>query len=168
MKKKHSLGSRLWVRLALILAVLSITPILGAGVWALGSLEETLQKNERQRAQTLQEVGSAIVKQYLTQGNEKLITVAALLASELKEDAGDDQEIVVGRLNGLVAPPDIYLELQYYDTVGTKPRFVGAAIQANLSSIDQGIRIENNSNNDPLVYEPFQNGNNYNALRSGF
>ena len=163
MNRNAPLISRLWVRLAAILAFLSITPILGAGFWALRSIEETLQQNERQRLRTLDEIGAATVQQYLRQGNEKLVTVAALLAKELEDRSEDDQEIVLRRLNGLVAPPDIYLELQYYATEGPKPRFVGAAKQPNIEPEDQEARIEANELSGPLVYEPFLNNNNYNA-----
>jgi two-component system, OmpR family, sensor histidine kinase BaeS len=155
--------SRLWFRLAAILAFLSITPILGAGFWALQSIEETLQQNERQQLRTLDEIGAATVQQYLRQGNEKLVTVAALLAKELEDRSEDDQQIVLRRLNGLVAPPDIYLELQYYAIEGPKPRFVGAAKQPNIEPEDQEARIEANERNGPLVYEPFLNNNSYNA-----
>jgi signal transduction histidine kinase len=163
MKQRARLVSRLWFRLAAILAALSITPILGAGFWALRSLEETLQQNERQQLRTLAEIGAATVQQYLRQGNEKLVTVAALLATELEDHTEDDQQIVLRRLNGLVAPPDIYLELQYYATEGPKPRFVGAANQPKIEPQDQEARIEANEFNGPLVYEPFLNNSNYSA-----
>jgi two-component system, OmpR family, sensor histidine kinase BaeS len=162
--------SRLWVRALAFFLVASVAPIVGAGVLALRSLEGEVRADAHRRLAALAEIGAAQVRQYLRQGNEKLATVSRLLAKELGDSnfwdtPSTEAELrgaVVKRLDSLVAPSDIYLELQYY-AAGEAPELLGVARQAELEPPAPSNENVVDNRGNSLVLEPLHNNRGFTA-----
>lgn len=163
---------KLWYKLAALFILAGILPLLGAGFLTIRALERKVKSDAERRLGSLGDISGALVRQYIRQGEEKLSTLSQLLAKEIGTYglfAGDlshesYRSTVIARLNSLVAPPDMYLELQYY-AAGKQPELVGVAQQAILPPENNlQERIISNSMG-PLVKNPLQSNQSYAAPR---
>lgn len=116
------LRPRLHLRLAALLAVAGVVPLLGAGLWMLDAAEAGARREASARHDDLARLGAALVGQHIEGARDKLMTVSRLLARELSEPSVGAyaphnvayREAVASRLEGQVDPPDLYLEVVYY------------------------------------------------------
>ncbi len=159
------LRSRLSVRLAALFLLASLTPILGAAVLLPRVFEESARADAARRHRVLAQRCVALVEEHVERAHAKLRTVARLLSSELgspearaaaadaPENSGVEAEAVAERLQGLVDPPDAFLELQYF-AGGADPRFVGQARQP-LYEVTQRLQHDYLQRNLAQIHENF-------------
>ncbi len=151
------LRSRLSVRLAALFLVASLTPILGAALLLPRMFEESLRTDAARRHRLMVQRCAALVEEHVERARAKLRTVARLLAGELaspaRASAADDapaREAVVERLQALVEPPDVFLELQYY-AGGAEPNFVGQARQKLYDAAQRELPDYSERNRSQIV-----------------
>ena len=157
------LPPRLWVRLAFVLVVAAAVPLLGAGLLTVGLVEGWVRRDASDRHRALSRLGATLVHDYLAESRGKLTTVGRLLARELAAPSVGEygesnlayRDTVVQRLSGLVEPPDVYLELDYYAS-GENPRFVGQASQMAYAEQQQRPAALDPIVSTPLVQEPLR------------
>ena len=132
-------SSRLSARLTVLLLLGGLVPVLGVGALAIRSAEVRAYAEAERRERRLAERAAALVESAVLRAEEKLVTLARLLARELTErqvgsyalsnDAYRDT--VLERIEGLVEPADVFLALQYFAS-GPTLQFVGQAVQSVL------------------------------------
>lgn len=140
----HLVRSRLVFRLAAVFIFGSVLPIVGAGILTLRLLERSVREDALHRHEVLADLGGSLVRDFIQRGKEKLMTVSRLLDRELTErnvgdwTASNDtyRATVLERLNHLIEPPDMYLELQYY-AGGKEPLFVCEAGQQEYQTLQK-------------------------------
>ncbi len=115
---------KLSFQLALVMLIVALLPLLGAGLLTQHLLERSVkQQAEAARGQAA-ETAAALVRDYLKDAAAKLGSIARLLKKE------EDPRAQTRRLNSLLDPPDIFLEVSYW-TTGTEP-----VVQAQVQQDD--------------------------------
>lgn len=116
---------RLSLQLALVFVLVSFVPLVGAGVVTVLLLERSITDQVRRSQDQLAVAASALVRDYLTDATTKLKSIAHML------DEKQDPKVQTDRLNKLIDPPDIFLEVGYW-TVDTRAPMVRAQVQQEL------------------------------------
>ena len=115
---------KLSIQLALVMLVVALLPLLGAGFLTVGLLERSVRKQAHSARAQAAETAGALVRDYLKDATTKLSTIGRLLRKE------EDPKVQTRRLNSLLDPPDIFLEVSYW-TTGTEP-----VVQAQVQQSD--------------------------------
>jgi signal transduction histidine kinase len=115
---------KLSVQLALVMLVVALLPLLGAGLLTLHLLERSVRQQAQASREQAAETAAALVRDYLKDATTKLSTIARLLRKE------ENPQAQTRRLNSLLDPPDIFLEVSYW-TTGTAP-----VVQAQVQQSD--------------------------------
>jgi signal transduction histidine kinase len=105
---------KLSIQLALVMLAVALLPLLGAGLVTLQLLERSVRRQAQSARDQAAETAAALVRDYLKDATTKLSTIARLLRKE------EDPKVQTRRLNSLLDPPDIFLEVSYW-TTGTAP-----------------------------------------------
>ena len=164
------LTSRLSVRLTALLLLGGLLPAVLVGIQAQRLLSEHVHAEADERRRRLAERGEAIVLDAVHRAEDRLRTLGRLLARELTERQVGSygvsneayRDTVLARLNGLVEPPDVFLELQYFSG-GPDPQLVGLVQQSDyraqlpLGAIDSVQQRFDENLLMPLVQEPLLN-----------
>jgi len=130
------LRSRLAVRLALLLLVVSLTPILGAAYLFSRAFEHSLRGERERREHLLAERTAALVEEHVERAHAKLRTVARLFEGEGASASRRERDDLVARLQELVDPPDVFLELQFF-AGGVQPQVLAQARQREFDDVQQ-------------------------------
>ncbi len=174
------LTGRVSFRLALLFLLASLIPIVGAGAIGLRLTEESVRGEAERRQRMLAELSGSLVEQYVETAQQKLATVSRLLAEELaRRQVGryavenrDYRDAAAERLQGLVDPPDIFLEFQYF-AGGAEPQLVTQQRQQEFDRVQRALPdyparnvalIESNTLSD-LVQAPFKEGEDWRAAQ---
>ena len=161
--------SSLGFRVAALFILAAILPILGAGLLTARLLEEGVRRDTSRRQGALAELGGALIRAGIARAREKMETVGRLLAKELVDGTGADggagaPAAVVDRLDRLVQPSDLFLELELY-SAGTNPRLLAEA-QDPAYNLAQGALPEGRAYQarqamlnaaGPVVQKPLEN-----------
>ena len=173
-------NSRLLVRLTVLFLVAGLTPALGGGWLALRALEGSVLREAERRQETFAGLCASLVETSIERAEEKLATIARLMARELSEKKVGDyaesnvryKDAVLARLRQLVVPRDafaqagdVFLELQYF-AAGEEPQFVAQvqepayeAAQRELPAYEERAQLQILSNvASDLVQTPFREG----------
>jgi hypothetical protein len=103
--------NRLVVRLALVLLALSLLPLGGVGWVTLRLIERSVTAQVRSNQETLGDVAKGSLRLYMETARGKLRTIAAILN---EQPGGKGGKFSPERLNALLEPPDIFVELGVY------------------------------------------------------
>ncbi len=114
--------SSLLVRVALIFVLASVLPLALAGFATIGLLQDAARRDAERRHDAIAELAGALVRDAVAGAGDRLTTVSRLLERELNERTPGGyggwneghRATVAKRLDGLVEPADIYLELEYF------------------------------------------------------
>ena len=112
---------RLSVQLALVMLVVAILPLAGAGFLTLRVLGRSLTEQVRAHHDQLAQVSGAMVRNYIDGSLTKLRNIGAVIKKD--EDPRDQAR----KLNRLLDPPDLFLEIGYW-TLSDVPQ-VRATVQ---------------------------------------
>jgi signal transduction histidine kinase len=99
---------RLSWQLTLVLLLVSLVPLVGAGFVTLRLVEESIREQVSGSHRQLARVSGAMVESYVDGALAKLANMAAMLKPD------EDPREQARRLNGLVQPPDIFLGVTYH------------------------------------------------------
>ena len=124
--------SQLFHRLVGLFLLAGLLPVLGVGYLTRQVAADAVYEQAARRQTRLAELTATLTADAVARAEEKLVTVARLLATELVErDVGayattnfDYRAAVLERLSALVEPEDVFLELQYF-AGGQETQFVG-------------------------------------------
>lgn len=148
------------LQLALVLLVVSLVPLLGVGLLTLHLIEQSVTAQVTANHDQLATVSDAMLRDYMKDARTKLKSISHMINRK-----GDPDE-QTRRLNTLLDPPDIFLEVSYWTAEGE----VYAQVQqegynkgqTSQSNRDYNPRVNqytyNLSTTDPLFAVPIQGG----------
>ncbi|MFQ5507053.1 MAG: hypothetical protein ACE5F1_19960, partial [Planctomycetota bacterium] len=157
------------MRLAALFLVASLAPLVGTGMLMLHGLESSIRRDAARRHAALGDFAAGTVRGLIERGMQKLRTLGRLLSEELPslerptQERAKLQQVLVERLNRLVDPPDLFLELQYYSAAATKtPEFLVNVGQKSYEKAQeltrdfkaQQMSLINENLNASIVQEP--------------
>lgn len=108
----------------------ALVPLLGAGLLTLRLIERSVTDQARAARLQIGRAASALVRDYLKDATTKLGSIARLIRKE------EDPKEQTRRLNSLLDPPDIFLEVAYWKS-GLEPS-VQAQVQQGDYNLAQG------------------------------
>ncbi|MBI3854527.1 MAG: HAMP domain-containing histidine kinase [Planctomycetes bacterium] len=123
---------RLSLQLTLVMLVVALAPLVGAGFLVLHLIEGSITTQVRASQEQLATAAGALVRDHLKTATTKLKSIATML----KKD--EDPQAQTKRLNTLLDPPDLFLEIGYW-TVGKKDVEVQAQAQQSEYNRTQAI-----------------------------
>ena len=162
------LREKLSLRLAVLFLLASLVPAAVIAAVTLAQFERSLRADAERRQELLSSVVEDLFWDTVADADEKLTTVARLLASELEDrevgafdmSNGIYRDTVIGRLEALVEPAGAFLELQYFASdFQNNAQFVALAQQRHLDNdpTTQQALIQANME-APLVQSPVLRG----------
>ncbi len=161
---------RLSLQLALVMLGVALVPLLGAGLLTLHLIERSVTGQARAAQLQIGRAAAALVRDYLKDAATKLGSIARMIRKE------EDPREQTRRLNSLLDPPDIFLEVAYW-TSGNEPK-VQAQVQQGEYNLAQkrakpqnrafqenvGQQVQTFTNATPQILEA-QSGNGFMADR---
>ncbi len=114
------------IQLALVLLVAALVPLAGIGFLTLHLIERSLTEQVRTHHEQVATAAGALVRDYIKDATTKLKSIAQMVRKD------EDPQAQTRRLNTLLDPPDIFLEVSYW-TVGRKPE-----VQAQVQQLEYG------------------------------
>jgi signal transduction histidine kinase len=113
---------RLSLQLALVMLLVALVPLAGAGLLILNLIEGSITDQVRASQEQLATAAGALVRDHLKSATTKLKSISAMIRKD------EDPQEQTRRLNALLDPPDLFLEITYW-TVGNKQVEVQAQAQ---------------------------------------
>ena len=135
---------RLSLQLTLVMLLVALVPLAGAGLLILNLLEASATGQAKASQEQLAVAAGALVRDYLRSATTKLKSIAAVLRKD--EDPG----VQTRRLNALLDPPDLFLEIGYW-TMNKKDIEVQAQAQQLDYSNSQHANLPRNRAYNPKV-----------------
>lgn len=153
------LRARLSVRLGLLFLLVGVLPLIGVGWVALATLKEAVLEAAQRRQTQVGESAGRLVEDAIADGTAKLITLSRLMGQGFLDTSPGEfapnnpffQDNLVGQVQGLVEPAEVFLELQYFGGEGTE--FLGqvqntlVADNFSTNAVLNGRAIEFNREN---------------------
>lgn len=147
------IGRRLSLQLTLVMLLVALVPLGGAGFLILNLIERTLSEQIRSSQEQRLAAGSALIQNYLRTATTKLKSIAQMIRK------GEDPVEQTKRLNVQMDPPDLFLEVSYW-TVGKKEAEVQAQAQQERYNQAQALNKPQNRNYNPRVKQQVLNWSN--------
>ena len=154
------LRKRLGLQVALALILASLVPLLGGAWITLVLLERSITDQVRSSQERLAIAAGALVRDYLGDATTKLKSIGHMLR-ESRDPAEQAR-----RLNGLIDPPDIFLEVAYRVVEAEEQTVVAQAQQLDFNQ-SQSARLGTNAMNrafDPKLNQVVANWTNDHPL----
>ena len=120
------IGRRLSLQLALVMLLVALVPLAGAGFLILGLLGRSLSDQVRAHHDQLARTSGAMVRNYIDGSLAKLRNIGTMIKAT--EEPRDQAR----KLNRLLEPPDLFLEIGYW-TMTDVPQ-----VRANVQQEDYG------------------------------
>ena len=154
---------RLSLQLVLVLLTVSLVPLVGVGVVTLHLVEQSIEQQVRTSQEQVGAAASAMVRDFIERGTTKLKSIAHMIKP------GEDPSLQTKRLNSLLDPPDIFLEVSHWNrTPGPRPNLY-AQVQQSRYVLSQSLEPAGNRaynsqlgqfarlgvKSDPLFSEPY-------------
>src|SRR5262245_15724215 len=155
---------RLSLQLALVMLLVALAPLAGAECVTLHLLRQSIAEQVQASQEELARASSALVRDYLKDATTKLKSIAQMIRP------GEDTEPQSRRLNTLLDPPDIFLEVGFRRTEAGKDPEVVAQVQQSEYNLAQsankpsnrafnsrvGQQVQKLSNDAPILQEPIR------------
>lgn len=135
---------RLSLQLTLVMLLVALAPLAGAGLLILNLIEASITNQARASQEQLAVAAGALVRDHLKTATRKLKSIAAMLRKD------EDPQAQTRRLNALLEPPDLFLEVGYW-TVGQKDVEVQAQAQQMEYNLAQTVSKPANRSYNPRV-----------------
>jgi signal transduction histidine kinase len=102
------IGRRLSLQLALVMLLVALVPLAGAGFLILGLLGRSLSDEVRAHHDQLAQTSGAMVRNYIDGSLVKLRNIGAMIKAD------EEPREQARKLNRLLQPPDLFLEIGYW------------------------------------------------------
>jgi signal transduction histidine kinase len=135
---------RLSLQLALVMLLVALVPLAGAGLLILNLIEGSITTQVRASQERLATAAGALVRDHLKTATTKLKSIAAMIRKD------EDPTVQTKRLNTLLDPPDLFLEIAYW-TVNKKEVEVQAQAQQLEYNLAQTTNKPSSRNYNPKV-----------------
>jgi len=159
---------RLSLQLTLVMLLVALAPLAGAAFVTLHLLEQSIAEQVQASQEDLARASSALVRDYLKDATTKLKSIAQMIRP------GEDTQAQSRRLNTLLDPPDIFLEVGFRRVEQGNELEVVAQVQQSEYRDAQTVNKQSNrsfnprvgqqvqklSNDAPILQEPIR-GNTY-------
>ena len=99
---------RLSLQLTLVMLLVALAPLAGAGLLILNLIEDSITTQVQASQEQMATAAGALVRDYLKTATTKLKSISAMLRKD------EDPLVQTKRLNALLDPPDLFLELNYW------------------------------------------------------
>src|SRR6516162_3705918 len=99
---------RLSVQLTLVMLLVALVPLAGAGILILNLIEASILNQVRASQEQRLVAGSALIQNYLRSATTKLKSIAQMIRK------GEDPIEQTRKFNTQTDPPDIFLEVGYW------------------------------------------------------
>jgi signal transduction histidine kinase len=156
---------RLSVQLTLVMLLVALVPLAGAGLLILNLVEHTLMERVRAGQEQRLAAGSALIQNYLRSATIKLKSIAQMIRK------GEDPGEQTARFNAQTEPPDLFLEVAYWkvgkqeaelQAQAQQREYTNAQILSKSSNRGYNPKVKQQaytwSNKDPILNEA-ANGN---------
>jgi len=120
------LRRRLSFQLGLVMLLVAFVPLVGAGLLTLHLIERSITDQVRASQEQIALAAGALIRDYIKDAHTKLKSIAQMVRKD------EDPQAQTKRLNTLLDPPDIFLEVSYW-TMGRKPE-----VQAQVQQLEYG------------------------------
>src|SRR5438552_9121184 len=136
------LRRRLSLQLGLVMLGVALVPLVGAGWITLGLIERSVTRQVKASQEQLADAAGGLVLDYIKTATTKLKSISQMI----KKD--EDPRAQTKRLNSLLDPPDIFLEVSYWTTGKNQNPEVQAQVQQNdYNSVQSRGNLANRSFN---------------------
>jgi signal transduction histidine kinase len=135
---------RLSVQLALVMLLVALVPLAGAGILILNLIEASILNQVRASQEQRLVSGSALVQNYLRSATTKLKSIAQMIRK------GEDPMEQTRKFNAQTDPPDIFLEVGYWK-VGKQEAELQAQSQQRDYTAAQALNKVANRGYNPKV-----------------
>src|SRR6185369_17753177 len=153
---------RLSLQLTLVMLLVALAPLAGAAFVTLHLLEQSIAEQVQASQEELARASSALVRDYLKDATTKLKSIAQMIRP------GEDTQAQSRRLNTLLDPPDIFLEVGFRRVEQGNELEVVAQVQQSDYTAAQtankqsnrafnsrvGQQVQKLSNDAPILQEP--------------
>ena len=99
---------RLSLQLTLVMLLVALAPLAGAGLLILNLIERSITTQVQASQEQMAIAAGALVRDYLKTAATKLKSISAMIRKD------EDPSVQTKRLNTLLDPPDLFLELNYW------------------------------------------------------
>jgi signal transduction histidine kinase len=132
---------RLSLQLTLVMLLVALAPLVGAGLLILNLIEASITDQVRASQEQLATAAGALVRDHLKSATTKLKSISAMIRKD------EDPKLQTQRLNALLDPPDLFLEIGYW-TLGKKdPEVQAQAQQLEYNKTQAIVRPSNRAYN---------------------
>lgn len=151
---------RLSLQLTLVMLLVALAPLAGAGLLILNLLERSITSQVRTSQEQMATAAGALVRDYLKTATTKLKSISAMIRKD------EDPAVQTKRLNALLDPPDLFLELNYWTPNKKELEVQAQAAQMEYSTAQSLNRpssrnfnprlkqqVPSWSNSDPILQE---------------
>jgi signal transduction histidine kinase len=135
---------RLSLQLALVMLLVALVPLAGAGILILNLIEASILRQVRASQEQRLASGSALIQNYLRSATTKLKSIAQMIRK------GEDPIEQTRKFNAQTDPPDIFLEVGYWK-VGKQEAELQAQAQQKDYTTAQVLNRSSNRNFNPKV-----------------
>jgi signal transduction histidine kinase len=135
---------RLSLQLTLVMLLVALAPLAGAGLLILNLLERSITSQVRTSQKQMATAAGALVRDYLKTATTKLKSIAAMIRKE------EDPVVQTRRFNTLLDPPDLFLELNYWTPNKKELEVQAQAAQMEYSNA-QSMNKPSNRNFNPRL-----------------
>ncbi len=132
------LRRRLSYQLALILLLVALVPLAGVGLLTLHLLERSITDQVRASHDQMALAAGSLVRDYLKDATTKLKSIAHMIQS------GEDPNVQARRLNALIDPPGIFLEVSHWQLKPKNPE-LNMQVQQRAYSDTQYLELGPNA-----------------------
>jgi signal transduction histidine kinase len=144
---------RLSVQLTLVMLLVALVPLAGAGILILNLIEASILNQVRASQEQRLIAGSALIQNYLRSATTKLKSIAQMIRK------GEDPVEQTARFNAQTDPPDIFLEVAYWK-VGKQHAELQAQAQQTDFTNAQLLNKPSNRGYNPKVKQQAYKWNN--------
>src|SRR6185295_7902715 len=149
---------RLSLQLTLVMLLVALVPLAGAGLLILNLIERSVTSQVEASQEQLAIAAGALVRDYLKTATGKLKSIAAMLRKD------EDPQAQTKKLNALLDPPDLFLEVGYW-RLGKEIEVQAQAQQRDYGDA-QAANKPSNRNFNPKVKQQVLNLNNDSPILS--
>jgi signal transduction histidine kinase len=125
---------RLSLQLTLVMLVVALAPLAGAGILILSVIERSITTQVRASQEQMATAAGALVRDYLKTATTKLKSISAMIRKD------EDPDAQTKRLNALLDPPDLFLEIGYWAKNKTDVEVVSQAQQMDYGHAQSANR----------------------------
>ena len=126
--------SRLSIQLALVMLLVALAPLAGAGILILTLIEQSVMTQVEASQEQMATAAGALVRDYLRTATTKLKSISAMIRKD------EDPDVQTKRLNALLDPPDLFLEIGYWAKNKTDVEVLANAQQMEYGNSQMAAR----------------------------